>query len=80
MSEEKDVGFPKAGHYDPWLVEALQKVVYETCGVQLYPEFPSASAFLETPESFGFVILFSKELGMALQQRLSSLPVETKRR
>jgi hypothetical protein len=46
--------------------------------VQLYPEFPSASAFLETPESFGFVILFSKELGIALQQRLSSLPAEIK--
>jgi hypothetical protein len=40
----------------------------------LYPEFPSTSAFLDTKESFGFVVIYSKALGDALKAKLDRLP------
>ena len=73
------MGYPKTGHYDPLLTEAVQKVVYENRGSQLYPEFRSTSEFLETPEKFGFVILCDQHLADALKKQLSAIPEDVKR-
>ena len=67
------------GHYDPWLTEAVQKVVYENRGSQLYPEFRSTSEFLGTSEKFGFVILCDQHLADALKKQLSAIPEDVKR-
>jgi hypothetical protein len=61
------------------LVEALQKVIFENRGTLIYPEFRSTSAFIETPENFGFVVLCPEELGNCLKKRLSEINEDTKR-
>ena len=60
-------------HGLPWLIEALQKVVFHNRA-----SLPT-SEFIETPERFGFVILYEPELGDALRKRLIAIPANIKR-
>ena len=66
QSERRRLGFPKLGHYDTWLVDALQLLVEANHGKLLYPEWSNASDYVETAESFDTVALHSTELGAAV--------------
>ena len=66
VSERRRLGFPKLGHYDTWLVDALQILVEQNHGKLLYPEWCNASDYVATAESFGAVPLHSADLGRAI--------------
>ena len=67
INERKRLGFPKFGHYDTWLVDAIQLLVEKNHQVLLYTEWSNASDYKDTPESFGTVALHSKELHEAVE-------------
>ena len=65
-SERKRLGFPKIGHYDTWLIDALQLLVESNHGVILYPDWSNASDFISTDEQFGTVKIHSEQMDEAL--------------
>ena len=75
VSARRRLGFPKIGHYDTWLIDSLQLLVERNHGVLLYPEWSNASDYVDTPESFGTVVLHSRELHTAIQDiKLDATP------
>ena len=66
-AERKRLNFPRIGHYDTWLIDALQLLVQANHGVLLYPHWSNSSDFIDTPEKFGTVRLHSDQLGQALK-------------
>lgn len=67
INERKRLGFPKFGHYDTWLVDALQLLVEKNHHILLYADWSDASDYKDTPESFGTVALHSTELHEAVE-------------
>lgn len=65
-SERKQYGFPKIGHYDTWLIDALQLHVQFNHGVILYPDWSNSSEYIDTPEKFWTVPLHDDELSEAM--------------
>ena len=57
------------GHYDTWLIDLLQRLVYKNHGITVYPHWSNASDFKETDESFDTVALHSLDLHQALENR-----------
>ena len=53
QAQRRRQGFPKIGHYDTWLVDALQNLVMKNHDTLLYPDWSNASDFRDTDESFG---------------------------
>ena len=81
VSARRRLGFPKIGHYDTWLIDSLQLLVERNHGVLLYPEWSNASDYVDTPESFGTVVLHSRELHTAIQDiKLDGTPKSDPRR
>jgi hypothetical protein len=66
VSERRRLGFPRIGHYDTWLIDALQILVEKNHGVLLYPFWSNASDYKETSESFDTVALHTKDLAAAV--------------
>jgi hypothetical protein len=62
MSERRRDGFPRIGHVDTWLVDAIQLLVEENHNVLLYPTWTNTADFIQTTETFGTVPLQSQEL------------------
>ena len=67
INERKRLGFPKFGHFDTWLVDALQLLVEKNHHVLLYANWSNASDYKDTAESFGTVALHSTELHDAVE-------------
>ena len=65
-SELRRYLFPRIGHYDTWLIDAIQKYVEVNHGVSMYPTWVNASDYRNTEESFGTIALHDEELAMAL--------------
>ena len=55
MSERRRAGFPKIGHYDTWLIDELQLLVWHNHGKDLYPHWSNSSHYITTPEQMDFV-------------------------
>jgi len=66
-SKRRRNGFPKVGHYDIWLIDSLQNLVYKNHSVILFPEWSNTSDFMQKNESFGTITLHSKELHEKIQ-------------
>ena len=64
------MGFPKAGHYDTWLIDRLQLLVEENHNVHLYPTWPNTADYADTSETFGTAPLQSPELDAKLNTQL----------
>ena len=64
MSERRRMGFPRIGHYDTWLFDAIQILVDHNHNVLLFPFWCNSHDRLDTAESFGTVPLQSDELTM----------------
>ena len=62
QAERRRHGFPKLGHCDTWLIDALQNLVLKNHGALLYPNWSNASDFRDTDESFGAVALHNQPL------------------
>jgi hypothetical protein len=77
-SEKKRLGFPVIGHFDTWLVDLLQNLVYKNHGRLLYPDWTNASDYKATDESFGTNAIHSQQLHDALTQRWDALSEEEK--
>jgi hypothetical protein len=58
--------FPHIGHYDTWLVDALQESVYKVHGALLYSGWTNSTDYLRTNEEFGIVPLADVELTEAI--------------
>lgn len=67
-SEMRRLDFPKIGHYDTWLVDALQILVMNNHGTLLYPGWTNASDFKDTNERFGTVALHDEALAAAVTE------------
>jgi hypothetical protein len=65
-SERRRYGFPRIGHYDTWLIDAIQLIVQRNHGVLLYPDWVNASDYKNTSESFGTIALHNQELADAV--------------
>ena len=65
-AESRRVDYPKLGHVDTWLVDLHQRLVYENHGVILYPNWSSATDFVDTAETFGTVRIHSSALNDAM--------------
>jgi hypothetical protein len=61
-SERRRFGFTVLGHYDTWLVDALQIIVLANRGRVLYLHWSNASEYKDTDESFDTVAIHSLEL------------------
>jgi hypothetical protein len=67
-SERRRFGFPILGHYDTWLIDALQVIILNNRGRVLYPNWSNASEYKDTDESFDTVAIHSLELDVALKK------------
>lgn len=65
-SERRRYGFPRIGHFDTWLIDAIQLIVQRNHGVLLFPEWVNASDYKNTNESFGTIALHNQELADAV--------------
>ncbi|KAL7508031.1 hypothetical protein ACHAXN_007607 [Cyclotella atomus] len=72
-SEHKPMGFPIIGHFDTWLVDLLQNLVYKNHGKLLYPNWTNASDYRASDESFDTSVIHSQQLHDALAQRWDAL-------
>jgi hypothetical protein len=61
-------GFPNVGHYDPWLVDAMQNITDQKYKILLYPHWVNSSEFAGTEEKFGFVSLAEPDLEAAINE------------
>jgi hypothetical protein len=61
-SKKNRLDFPNIGHFDTWMIDALQKKVEENHQTLLYETWTCASDYAQTSERFGFVTLASPEL------------------
>lgn len=68
-SEKHRFGFPRIGHFDTWLVDALQILVLDNHGCALYPHWSNSSDYKETDESFDTVALQTSVLHAALTEK-----------
>ena len=66
MGERRRAGFPLFGHYDSWLVDAIQILVEKNHNVLVYPTWANSQDWDETPETFGTVPLQPSELTEAV--------------
>jgi hypothetical protein len=66
LSERRQTGFPKFGHYDTWLIDELQLLVERNHGVHLYPGWTNKADFCDTTERSGTVPLHSAALAQAM--------------
>jgi hypothetical protein len=55
MSQRRRAGFPKIGHYDTWLIDELQLLVWLNHGKSLYPHWSNSSHYVSTREQMDFV-------------------------
>ena len=62
MGERRRAGFPLLGHYDTWLVDAIQILVEMNHGVLVYPTWSNGRDWCSTPESMGTIPLQTSEL------------------
>lgn len=62
IAEAKRLGFPRLGHFDTWLMDLIQILVYENHRVVVCPGWSNTNDCLDTPESFGTIALQSSEL------------------
>ena len=62
VSEAKRLAFPCTNHFDSWLTDWLQDLVFKNHGVTLYPGWINARDFGSTEETFGTVPLQSEQL------------------
>ncbi|CAJ1958310.1 unnamed protein product [Cylindrotheca closterium] len=65
-SEKRRLGHPCIGHYDTWLIDALQILVQVNHGILLHPNWINSSDFKNTQEKFGTITLHDAELAEAL--------------
>ena len=68
MSERRRIGFPQIGHYDTWLVDAVQILVDYNHNVHIYSSLLNSTDNLDADETFGTVPLQSNELTIAVNQ------------
>jgi hypothetical protein len=68
-SKKNRLDFPNIGHYDTWMIDALQNVVERNHNTLLYETWTNASDYAQTAECFGFVTLASPEL----QEQINSI-------
>ena len=61
MSERRRAGFPKIGHYDTWLIDELQLLVWLNHGVDLFPNWSNSSHYISTPEQMDFVSMQNEQ-------------------
>ena len=67
ISEKRREGFPLLGHYDTWLIDALQILVEQNHNILIYPTNTNTADFGYTPERpCGTVPLQSTELTQAV--------------
>ena len=69
VSEMRQMDFPTIGHFNSWLTDALQNLVWKNHRVQLYPGWTNASDYKDTLESFDTVALHCQVLEDALEAR-----------
>lgn len=62
VAEKKRCNFPLIGHYDTWLIDLLQIVIYENHGVHLFRNWSNGLDFIQTKKSFVTVALYISEL------------------
>ena len=53
----KRVNFPNIGHYDTWIIDALQILYKQKCNTLLFQDWSNALDYIDTPESFGTISL-----------------------
>jgi hypothetical protein len=63
-------GFPRIGHYDTWLVDAIQVKVWEVHTVLIWPGWSNSSDYIRTKEDFGIVPLADWELVEAINGKV----------
>ena len=61
MSVRRRAGFPKIGHYDTWLIDELQLLVWRNHGKHLYPHWSNSSHYVSTPEKMDFVSMQNEQ-------------------
>lgn len=76
MAERRRPGFPKIGHYDTWLIDAIQIKVSRNHNKAVYGTWLNTNndCVYTTPESFGVIPLQSNELTAAI----NALPINSK--
>lgn len=59
MAERRRAGFPRIGHYDTWLIDELQLLVWLNHGISMYPHWSNSSHYTATREQMDFVSMQS---------------------
>ena len=67
VAERKRPCFPLIGHYDTWLVDAIQILVEHNHNVLVYATWSNGQDWAETPETFGTIPLQMGELTNAIR-------------
>ena len=52
MSLSKRINFPDIGHYDTWIIDAMQILYQQNCNVLLFQDWSNELDYIETPVSF----------------------------
>jgi hypothetical protein len=69
MCINRRAGYPSFGHYDTWMMDALQKLVFENHNTLLYPNWSSTLDIAATEEEFGTTPLHDSDLTKKIQER-----------
>ena len=64
MEKSMTVGFPRVGHVDTWLIDAVQRAVYQNHGVLMWPHWCNSANYQQTAETFGTVPLQNEALSV----------------
>jgi hypothetical protein len=67
-SQKRRPGFPVLGHFDTWLIDAMQFIYEENHNVLIYPGHSNTSAFVPTAETFGIVPIAPPEIRDAINR------------
>ena len=66
MAQRRRVGFPKIGHYDTWLIDAIQILVERNHGTLVFPAWVNTGNYAPTTESCGVIPPQANELTEAV--------------
>ena len=73
VSEKRRLDFPILGHYNTWIVDAIQSLVYKNHRIHLYTGWTNANDYGDTAESFGSVAVHSPALQKAIDNRWNEM-------
>ena len=75
VAEVNRMNYPVFGHYDTWIIDLLQKLIYQNHNeCRFYPHYHNTIYDREnTEEQFGIVPLHNNELVQRLRDRIDSL-------